>query len=869
MHEQNEGSRRIHRALLDLIADIGGYQTLDELLRSLSGHLRELTPFDQLAVVLHDNDTGRMRIALQEPPGLVPHHEFPFTDVPVDFGPAGWVWSSQQTHNYSLVAEQTHVTLQYLRTEGYRAACFVPLTTPRAQLGTLGFASRHIECYPEESVSLMARIARLLALAIEHTTQIEQLARTTASLTVERDRTRLLLEVSAAVSSELNLADLLAAMSRLLLDKIPHHFASITLWDEQAGQLRRRALVFPEGRGIIEKGALVGSPSSPSRIAFDRGKTTILRWADIESLDPYSARVMAEEGLRSVCCVPLQTGRSRYGTLNVAKPEDVAFEPAEVQLLEQVSQELAVAIENAVHFERAEQYRRDAMGQRDHLRLLLDVTNALVSNHDALSFQPSVFSTIRAAVPHDQASLAILDPGAQALRLEAITSYDEHGVTEPHTMLPMERTPWGMAFAERKSRVFDDLDQFDPQATAVLRDAGMRSVCCVPLTTRRGVVGTLNIASRNHPWQPEQVSLLVDVARQIAIAVENTLAFREISDLKDRLNDEKLYLEDEIIREHDFKEIIGTSRVLARVLDQIRTVAPTDATVLLLGETGTGKELLARALHDLSRRRERTFVRISGAALPAGLIESELFGYEKGAFTGAVSSRAGRLEIADRGTLFLDEVGDIPIEVQPKLLRVLQEREFERLGSTRTQRVDVRLIAATNRNLGEMASTGAFRSDLYYRLSVFPIQVPPLRERAEDIPALVRHFVDRVSRRLGREIATIPRSTMEELQRWPWPGNIRELQNVIERAVILSRGNVLQVPPGIFERPSVNGREAAPAEPIRSGDYRSGEREMILRALRESKGVIGGSSGAAARLGLKRTTLHSKMRKLGIARPSY
>jgi formate hydrogenlyase transcriptional activator len=400
-------------------------------------------------------------------------------------------------------------------------------------------------------------------------------------------------------------------------------------------------------------------------------------------------------------------------------------------------------------------------------------------------------------------------------------------------------------------------------------------MCCVPLITQRGILGTLTVGRRSPDgFTASEVSRLGDVAGQVAIAVANTLAYQEISALKDRLTEEKLYLEDEISSQHDFTQIVGTSHALTSVLRQIRTVGPTDATVLLLGETGTGKELLARALHDASKRRAKTFVRVNGAALPASLIESELFGYEKGAFTGATMSKIGRFELAHRGTLFLDEVGEIPLDVQPKLLRALQEQEFERLGSTRTQKVDVRLIAATNRDLNQMVADGTFRSDLYYRLSVFPIFVPPLRERPEDIAPLVHHFVRKFSREIGREIETISAGTMDALQKWPWPGNIRELENVIERAVILSSGTALQVPASAFQggppmsRPAATAAVAAVASPgeIR---YHEGERDMILKALRDTNGVIAGPDGAAARLGLKRTTLHSKMRKLGIERPSF
>ena len=365
-------------------------------------------------------------------------------------------------------------------------------------------------------------------------------------------------------------------------------------------------------------------------------------------------------------------------------------------------------------------------------------------------------------------------------------------------------------------------------------------------------------------FSPEEIELLGEVAKQIAIAVENAQAYREITELKDRLAKEKLYLEEEIRTEHNFEEIVGESAALRRVLKEVETVAPTDSTVLIRGETGTGKELIARALHELSPRRERTFVKINCAAIPTGLLESELFGHEKGAFTGAITQKIGRFELAHQGTLFLDEVGDIPPELQPKLLRVLQEQEFERLGSTRTIRVDVRLVAATNRDLAQMVADGQFRSDLYYRLNVFPVVLPPLRERRDDIPRLVRHFAQKFARRMGRRIETIPAEAMDALVRYPWPGNIRELENVIERAVILSRGPELKIPLSEFKQQT----KAASADLSSSlSTLEEAEREHILRVLGETHWILGGPAGAAFKLGMKRTTLQSKMRRLGIARP--
>jgi formate hydrogenlyase transcriptional activator len=370
----------------------------------------------------------------------------------------------------------------------------------------------------------------------------------------------------------------------------------------------------------------------------------------------------------------------------------------------------------------------------------------------------------------------------------------------------------------------------------------------------------LTVASRaEHAFSMDDTDLLHQIANQVAIAVDNALAFREIAELKEKLAEEKSYLEDEIRTVFNFDEIVGESTGLKEVLTQVETVAPTDAAVLILGETGTGKELVARAIHRLSHRSKSPMVKINCSAIPTGLLESELFGHEKGAFTGAISQKIGRLELANKGTIFLDEVGDIPLELQPKLLRVLQESEFERLGSTRTIHVDVRLIAATNQNLAQMVADNQFRSDLYYRLRVFPILVPPLRERKDDIPLLLHYFTQKYARQMGRRIKKIPDQAMAALCNWHWPGNIREMENFVERAVILSRGPVLNVAVDELKEPTRPTSET-------DGTLHSTEREYILRILRETGWVISGPHGAAARLGLKRTTLQGKMRKLGISR---
>jgi formate hydrogenlyase transcriptional activator len=476
----------------------------------------------------------------------------------------------------------------------------------------------------------------------------------------------------------------------------------------------------------------------------------------------------------------------------------------------------------------------------------------------------AISACLRRVMNHDYASLGLYEPAAQQVRLQALDFPQGKGLLQEEMVFPIEGTPSGEVVLTRKPVIISgaNLDRYDPSVSRLFIAEGLHSGCIVPLITANRTLGTLSLSShRPSAFTQEDVDVLMRVANQVAIAIENALAYREIAELKNKLAEEKLYLEEEIRTEYTYEEIVGESAALKRVLSQVETVAPTDSSVLVLGETGTGKEVIARAIHDLSPRRERTFVKVNCAAIPTGLLESELFGHEKGAFTGAIAQKMGRFELAHRGTLFLDEVGDIPLELQPKLLRVLQEKEFERLGGTRTIHVDVRVVAATNRDLAEMVEERLFRSDLYYRLNVFPIVVPPLRDRAEDIPLLVRYFAQKHARRMDRHIETIPADEMEALTRYSWPGNVRELENLIERAVILSRGPALHVP---LPEDRLSG-EANVASPI---TLEAAERDHILRTLRDTNWVIAGQHGAATRLGMKRTTLQSRMAKLGISRPS-
>jgi len=499
------------------------------------------------------------------------------------------------------------------------------------------------------------------------------------------------------------------------------------------------------------------------------------------------------------------------------------------------------------------------------LQMLTEVGNLLSSNWDIPEVFPQISARIRRVVHHEFASFAMHDP-ATGLLVDQATDFPlGKGLISP-LQLSASDSPAGRSLSRRNPLIFSEeqLRCFEGEAAKGLVAEGLRSLCCIPLLRPKGPMGVIVLGStRKDAFQDDDLALINQVAVQLAVAIENHRAAAEIQHLKRRLGDEREYLEGAAHAQGQFAEIVGVSPALKQVLEQVATVASSDATVMILGETGTGKELIALAIHRMSPRKNGPFIKVNCAAIPTGLLESELFGHEKGAFTGAISRKVGRMELAEGGTLFLDEVGEIPVELQPKLLRVLQDREFERLGSTRTQKVNLRILAATNRNLAESIAQHEFRSDLFYRLNVFPIRVPALRERREDILLLVRHFVHKFAARMERYIETIPKETMKSLMQWDWPGNVRELENLMERSVILSEGNSLQVPVDEMQGQSTVAQRSS------AHTLDSAERQHIIRVLRETKGVLAGPHGAAQRLGLKRTTLQSKMQRLNITRKDY
>ena len=655
-----------------------------------------------------------------------------------------------------------------------------------------------------------------------------------------------LIRVAALVRSKPEEQDLFETLANELHEVIP--FDGVSQLDPGANLVRWHFLEpYRERADALSTRTIPRDETVPWWV-YQNQRAMVIRFADRETRFPLAVEWLKKVGLRSLYAVPLSTAHRRLGSLAFASHLDDAYSIEDQRFLSLVADQIALALD-------------DARAQA-RLRLVLDITNRIVTKLELRDLLREVATSIRRFMECDCVGVVLPDPDDGELRHFIV---DDVAGNKVSVLPASERTKKVFRTGKPLMATKEEVTA-DPQGVP-----RSMSVCLYPLIVKERVLGVLGFgSSRDNAFSEDDRSFLGLAANQIALAVENARAYGQVSEVKDKLAQENVYLESEIRSELHFDDIVGNSEPLRSVLEEIETVAPADSTVLIYGETGTGKELIARAVHNLSSRKSNAFVKLNCAAIPTGLLESELFGHERGAFTGAIMQRVGRFELANHGTIFLDEVGEIPLELQPKLLRVLQEREFERLGSTRTVRTDARLIAATNRDLKMMVEEQKFRSDLYYRLNVFPIRVPSLRERKEDIPILVRHFVKEFSRRNHRVIDTIPSDAMQALVAYHWPGNIRELQNVIERAVIISKGPVLNVSRAELA-PSVSARgdlDTSSSESVSNESLRNileeTERIQILRALEEVNGIVAGPNGAAARLGLKRSTLRLRMQKLGI-----
>jgi formate hydrogenlyase transcriptional activator len=701
---------------------------------------------------------------------------------------------------------------------------------------------------------------------------------TKAALQPRNERFELLLNLTSSITSSLELRDVMRSIAANIREVIHADAAAVSLPDAATGGFRVFAMDFPNGKGVIKE-ELFFTPSAAGKRAMDTLKPVVVDLREHNDLGRYAYNIALAEGIEALCCIPLVNRGRGLGLLWICRTTQTPFSPEDVDFLNRASGQIAIAVENALAFQ-------EVSGLGGRLQLLLNLTTRITSSLDRREVLRAIAANIREVIHADGVAVSLLDAASGKCRVLAADIPHGKGAIKEELLLPLSAA--AKKAMDTLKPVVMDSEARDECAIGLSETAateGVKAHCLIPLVNRGRILGFLSILrTTDTPFTCQDVDFLSRASGQIAIAIENALAYQEISKLKDKLAQEKVYLEEEFRSEMGFEQIIGNSAALKHVLQLVETVAPSDSTVLLLGETGTGKELIARAIHDRSRRNQRTLVKLNCAAIPTGLLESELFGHEKGAFTGAINQKIGRLELGDQGTLFLDEVGDIPIEIQPKLLRALQEQEFERLGSTHTRKVNVRLVAATNRDLDKMVANKEFRSDLYYRLNVFPIRIPPLRDRREDIPLLVSYFVQKHAKQMQKCIETVPAAVMKGLTNLDWPGNIRELENFIERAVILTRGRSLEAPLAELRKTSKEGSPETlhPVKQITdqrtdsrsdkasvAGEYARKQRDEIVQALARCKGRVGGADGAAARLGMNRTTLLSRMKKFGIYAKQY
>ena len=834
-----------YEAVLRISEALSACRETEDLTRILSEQLREFLDFFQFYIVCYKENSTEVEWAVV---GSEKNLISAYADVPVEDRPSWRAYATQEPFHIADWDADERVPArlkQGIADQGLHIGplVFVPLTTPHRHLGALGMSGRPGTVYSAEDISFLSLIGRVVAFAIDDNFNLRRAEDAQQELIRQNERLQ---------HSERELQEVIETIPVMAWSAAADGAAEFfnRRWLDYAG------LSADQVHGWGWTSAV--HPDDLSRLA-DYWRSVLASGAPGE----FEARLRRFDGVYRWflfrATPSLDHGRvvKWYGTNTDIEARKTA--------------EQAIVTQNS------------------RLQLLLKLTQEITSNLELRELLRAISASIREVMDCDAVQIWLADSASGKFRLYALDFPEGKGFVKEGILIEsVGACKRALETLQPTIRNIANPQEFPPDLHKLMLAEGLKTQCVIPLVSRGRAVAALTINRRtDNPFLPDEIDFLQESSGQIAIAIENCLAFSQISELKEKLAQEKVYLEEEIRSDMGFEQIVGNSPALKHVLQLVETVASSDSTVLLLGETGTGKELIARAIHDRSGRKNRTFVKLNCAAIPTGLLESELFGHEKGAFTGAITQKIGRLELADQGTLFLDEVGDIPLEVQPKLLRALQEQEFERLGSTHTRKVNVRLVAATNRDLESMIAAREFRSDLYYRLNVFPIRIPPLRERKHDIPLLVSYFVQKFAKQMQKKVESIPGNVMKALTAWEWPGNVRELENFVERAVILSRGRSLAAP--LAELRKVSGAEPKAAaanhddiarivkETINAlhgnisatGDHLKNQRDEIVRELTAAKGRVGGADGAAARMRMKRTTLLARMKKLGIDPHDY
>ena len=870
-----------YRTLLEINNAIITNLTQQALLHAISEALHRVISFDRCAITLYQptNDTFRFLAVEGDRPS-----DYFATGLEVQRSETciSWVFDHQQPLlRRNLEEEREYANEHRLAAEGMLSLCVLPLIFQGKCIGTLSFVSHEKDRYSNEDVAFLQEAANQVALAVSNMTSYEEIAalHTRVELTAARYRT--LLEVNNAIVSHLTQEDLLHSISAILRRFLPLDGASITLYNPKNDTFHYFSMENTNLSDHLRHGAQFKRENSVSAWVFDHQRPIVRRDLIKEQQFSNDHRLI-EIGIASDCIVPMIVAGKSIGTLNVGSKKKEQYSEAETTLLQEVANQVALAVTNMISYEEIAALSARVEHTAERYRKVLEVNNAIVTHLNRGDLMHSIAEILHRFLPFDGAVITFYVPESDVFRSFALETMISTDYLRAGMEIPRKESMVTEIFENQRGRIRRDLEK-EQRFTNDRRllEIGIVSDCIVPLIVGGKSIGTIGIGSRQKGQYSEaDMELLQEVANQVALAVANMVTYEEIERLKARLEKENVYLQEEIRTDHNFEEITGNSAALLAVLHKVEQVAPTDSTVLIQGETGTGKELIARAIHDRSDRKSRPLVKVNCSAISAGLVESELFGHVKGAFTGALERHVGRFELADGGTIFLDEIGELPLATQVKLLRVLQEREFEPVGSNKPVRVDVRVIAATNRNLQESIQAGTFRSDLFYRLNVFPIEVPPLRERRSDIPQLAMLFLARFAKKFGKNIRSIPRATLDRLTNYSWPGNVRELQNVIERAAILSHSSVLELEadliPELLPTDSSSLRDnpaerveppiVAAAGPTTLEDM---ERAHILAVLNQTSGVVEGPRGAAKILGLHPNTLRHRIRKLGLKRSAY